>query len=162
MTERGTSVARRRAFFAVVAVTVGFLTAGCGAVAHMTANEGDPARGKEIFKMPTLDGQPGCGTCHTLANAGTTGTIGPNLDTTFGIVRAQGFDVSTIRDVVRGQIAYPETETAEGGQGMPANLVTGQDAEDVADYVAECAALPQDDAQDMGVTPEQPPAACGG
>jgi len=147
----------------VVALAVGFLAAGCGAVPHMTDGEGNATRGKELFKQPTLgEGKPGCGTCHTLANAGTTGTIGPNLDTTFGIVRAQGFAVSTIRDVVRGQIAYPETETAEGGQGMPANLVTGQDAEDVADYVAQCSALPQDDAQDMGVAPDQLPAACGG
>ena len=46
----------------------------------------------------------------------TTGIIGPNLNSTFGIVRAQDFDVSTIRDVVRGRIAYPETKTAEGGQ----------------------------------------------
>ena len=152
----------RRTGLAVVSVAVAFLAAGCGAVPHMTADDGDPARGKEIFKMPTLDGQPGCGTCHTLANAGTTGTVGPNLDTTFGIVRAQGFDVSTIRDVVRGQIAYPETKTAEGKTGMPADLVTGQDARDVADYVAECAQLPAQDAKDAGFEPaEEQPEACG-
>ena len=68
--------------------------------------------------------------------------IGPNLDTTFGVVRAQGFDESTIRDVVRGQIAYPETETATGGPGMPANIVEGQDADNVAEYVAKCAGVP--------------------
>jgi mono/diheme cytochrome c family protein len=153
---------RRRIGVALVAVLVAFLTAGCGAVAHMTDGDGDPARGKEIFKQPTLDGQPGCGTCHTLANAGTTGVVGPNLDTTFGIVRAQGFDISTIRDVVRGQIAYPETETAEGGTGMPANLVTGQDARDVADYVAQCAQLPAQDAKDAGFdVVEDLPDACG-
>jgi hypothetical protein len=69
------------------------------------------------------------------------GTIGPNLDDVFGIVRKQGFDESTIRDVVRGQIAYPETETASGGPGMPAEIVTGQQAEDVADFVAQCAGV---------------------
>ena len=36
--------------------------------------EGDPAAGKEIFAST------GCGSCHTLSDAGTTGTIGPNLD----------------------------------------------------------------------------------
>jgi mono/diheme cytochrome c family protein len=155
-------ISRRRIGLALAAVLVALLTAGCGAVAHMSADDGDPARGKEIFKMPTLDGQPGCGTCHTLANAGTVGTVGPNLDTTFGIVRAQGFDVSTIRDVVRGQIAYPETETAEGTTGMPANLITGQDARDVADYVAECAQLPAQDAKDAGFDdPEELPDSCG-
>jgi mono/diheme cytochrome c family protein len=34
---------------------------------------GDPAAGKSIF---TED----CGSCHTLADAGTSGTVGPNLD----------------------------------------------------------------------------------
>jgi mono/diheme cytochrome c family protein len=37
--------------------------------------EGDPAAGKEIFL-----GAAGCGACHTLADAGTSGTVGPNLD----------------------------------------------------------------------------------
>ena len=36
---------------------------------------GDPAAGKEIFL-----GTAGCGSCHTLADAGTSGTVGPNLD----------------------------------------------------------------------------------
>jgi cytochrome c6 len=36
---------------------------------------GDPVAGKEVFL-----GDSGCGSCHTLANAGTSGTIGPNLD----------------------------------------------------------------------------------
>lgn len=35
--------------------------------------EGDPAAGKPVFVA-------NCGTCHTLADAGTTGTIGPDLD----------------------------------------------------------------------------------
>src|SRR5262249_40567951 len=33
-------------------------------------------------------------------------------------------------------------ETATGAPGMPQNLVTGQDADDVATYVAKCAAVP--------------------
>ena len=36
--------------------------------------EGDPAAGKEIFAAN------GCGSCHTLADAGSTGTVGPSLD----------------------------------------------------------------------------------
>jgi mono/diheme cytochrome c family protein len=36
--------------------------------------EGDPANGKEIFAAQA------CGSCHTLSDAGTSGTIGPNLD----------------------------------------------------------------------------------
>ena len=38
------------------------------------ATEGDPAAGKEVFASA------GCGSCHTLSDAGATGTVGPNLD----------------------------------------------------------------------------------
>ena len=38
------------------------------------APAGDPVAGKEVFALG------GCGSCHTLADAGGTGTIGPNLD----------------------------------------------------------------------------------
>jgi mono/diheme cytochrome c family protein len=37
--------------------------------------EGDPAAGKEVFL-----GAAACGSCHTLADAGSSGTVGPNLD----------------------------------------------------------------------------------
>ena len=36
--------------------------------------EGDPAAGKEVFASA------GCGSCHTLSDAGATGTVGPSLD----------------------------------------------------------------------------------
>ena len=36
--------------------------------------KGDPAAGKEVFASA------GCSSCHTLADAGATGNIGPNLD----------------------------------------------------------------------------------
>ena len=44
---------------------------------------------------------------------------------------------------------------------MPANLVTGQDADDVADFVAQCAQLPAQDAADIGVDAGTLPDACG-
>jgi cytochrome c6 len=37
--------------------------------------EGDPVAGKQVFLGPSA-----CGTCHTLSDAGTSGTVGPNLD----------------------------------------------------------------------------------
>jgi mono/diheme cytochrome c family protein len=36
--------------------------------------KGDPAAGKQVFESA------GCKSCHTLADAGATGTVGPNLD----------------------------------------------------------------------------------
>jgi mono/diheme cytochrome c family protein len=106
---------------------------------------GDPAKGEALFKMTTLPGgKPGCATCHTLAAAGTTGTIGPNLDEAFAADKDPTFSsgeetIQTIQDVVRGQIAYAESTTGTASPGMPANLLTGQDAKDVAVFVAQCA-----------------------
>ena len=39
-----------------------------------TATEGDAENGKKLFAAN------GCGSCHTLSDAGTSGDIGPNLD----------------------------------------------------------------------------------
>ena len=119
-----------------------FALAGCGAVGRVTS--GDPAHGKELFLAPTKSGVS-CASCHTLADANATGTVGPNLDDAFSSDKTQGFSQQTIADVVRGQIAYPEAP-------MPANLYTGQDADDVALYVAKCSANPS-----CGVTAETPP-----
>jgi len=62
-----------------------------------------------------------CGACHTLANAGTKGTVGPNLDQ------------------LKPDEATVEHQIANGGGPMPAKLLTGQDAKDVAAYVAAVA-----------------------
>jgi mono/diheme cytochrome c family protein len=78
------------------------------------------------------DGNASCGSCHTLLDAGTAGTVGPNLDQALGYGCSQGFAESTAYSVVLGQIAL-----AQGA--MPADLVTGQDAVDVAAYVASVA-----------------------
>jgi mono/diheme cytochrome c family protein len=78
-----------------------------------------------------------CGACHALARAGTGGTIGPDLDAAFRRARADGLGADTIAGVVEKQILHPRR-----GSRMPAKLVTGDGAEDVAAYVAEVAAVP--------------------
>jgi mono/diheme cytochrome c family protein len=108
------------------------LFTGCGTEGLPT--EGNALQGKEIFT--SAEGQ--CGACHVLADAGTRGTVGPNLDDAFAGSREDGFEKSTIAAVVLDQIYYP-TE----GSGMPAELVTGEDAQAVADYVAEVAGDPE-------------------
>jgi mono/diheme cytochrome c family protein len=114
------------------------LAAGCGAVGRST--DGDASNGKALFAKSPGAGKPSCASCHTLADAKAQGTLGPNLDDAFESSKAQGFDQSTIRDVIRGQIAYPE-------EPMPANLYEGQAADDLAAYVAKCAGV-----QSCGVT----------
>ena len=116
---------------------------GCGAVA--TISSGNPAVGKTLFVQK-------CGACHTLANAKTTGTVGPNLDDAFAADKQQGFHVSTITDVVRGQIAYAESNPGTGQPGMTPNLVTGQDAKDVSVYVAICSAVPNCEVKNENVS----------
>jgi cbb3-type cytochrome c oxidase subunit III len=107
---------------------------GCG-TAGLSEGGGDTIRGKELFKAK-------CAQCHVLADAGTSGVIGPNLDDAFRQSREDGLGEGTIESVVRGQIAYPVEEPPTGSTGMPANIVTGNDADAVAAYVASVAALP--------------------
>ncbi len=107
----------------------------------------DPSHGKQLFTAAAKPSEPSCASCHTLADAKSQGMVGPNLDDAFSSDKSQGFSEQTIRDVVRGQIAYPE-------QPMPANLFRGQDAKDVAAYVAKCAGNPG-----CGVTASRPAAA---
>jgi mono/diheme cytochrome c family protein len=106
--------------------------AGCGETVGYTAGTGDKTNGKELFTAK-------CGTCHTLADAGTTGTIGPNLDDAFAESRRNGLGESTFVQVVRDQIAYSIENPPTGAPGMPPDIVTGQDADDVASYVASVA-----------------------
>jgi mono/diheme cytochrome c family protein len=120
---------------------------GCGAVGRVT--EGDASHGKQLFLTAAKPSEPSCASCHTLADAKSTGTVGPNLDDAFASDKTQHFKEQTIKDIIRGQIAYPE-------EPMPANLFRGQDADDIATYIAKCAANPN-----CGVvaTPSAPPPA---
>ena len=111
---------------AVFLLAAALLAGGCGTGG--ISKSGDADRGKQLF----LDK---CGGCHTLAAAGTHGTVGPNLDDAFAASRTQGFKQVTIEQVVRDQI-----ELATGQ--MPPNLVTGADADAVAAYVAGVAGNP--------------------
>jgi mono/diheme cytochrome c family protein len=108
------------------------LVAGCGA--EGIPDESGASQGKELFQ-----GEGRCAGCHTLADAGSRSDIGPNLDEAFEHARREGFDESTIRSLVRNQIAYPVEDPVTGEQGMPANLVEGEDADAVAAYVASVA-----------------------
>jgi len=71
-----------------------------------------------------------CGSCHTLQRAGTAGTTGPDLDTAFQTALADGMDRDTVEGIVHRQILHPRIDSQ-----MPAGLVKGQDADDVAAYV---------------------------
>ena len=113
---------------------VAFTLAACG-TGGIASGTGDQQNGKKLFQQQ-------CGGCHTLAAAGTSGTIGPNLDDSFAQARADGYKESAILNIVHDQIRNPgQYATAQNNPNylqanMPANLVKGQDAEDVAAFVA--------------------------
>jgi mono/diheme cytochrome c family protein len=119
----------------IAALITALAATGCGTTGLSEAGSGDTTRGKELFKSK-------CAQCHTLADAGTKGVIGPNLDDAFRQSRADGLGVGTIRAVVRNQISYAVEEPTTGSPGMPRDIVTGDDAESVAAYVASVASLP--------------------
>jgi cbb3-type cytochrome c oxidase subunit III len=116
---------------ALAAVVAALVAAGCGS--EGIPESGSTSLGQQLFTEK-------CGSCHTLQAAGTKGQIGPNLDDAFARAREDGFDESTIAALVRNQIAYPVTEPGTGVPGMPADLVTGENADSVALYVASVAA----------------------
>lgn len=81
------------------------------------APAGDAAAGKQVFESA------GCVACHTLADAGSTGTVGPNLD-----------DAKPPATLV-------VTRVTDGAGAMPSfkDKLTEQQIQDVAAYVSSVA-----------------------
>jgi cytochrome c6 len=124
---------RRVAHLAVLVGTLALLGAGCGGSSSSSesappaatttetttkttsgAATGDAANGAKVFASA------GCGGCHTFSEAGSSGSIGPNLD-----------DLSPSFDTVVRQVA-------NGGGPMPAfaDRLTEQEIRDVAAFVS--------------------------
>ena len=83
---------------------------GCGTGGY--ASSGSQGSGKKLFIQA-------CGGYHTLADAGTSGSIGPNLDDAFAQAREAGMTSDTFTQVVSTQIKFPITDTSTGAPGMP-------------------------------------------
>jgi hypothetical protein len=102
-------------------------TAGTGGI-KLTANE---VNGRELFGEH-------CAVCHTLASANSVGKIGPNLDQL-----RPGYQL-IMHTLEYGCLQSPQSaseanETCLGYGNMPADIVQGRDAIDVARYVAAVA-----------------------
>lgn len=109
--------------------TVALVASGCG------TSSADEERGRTLFIQK-------CGVCHEMAQAGTTAQIGPNLDHAFAAARAAGETDDTVEGITAAQIEYPRPSTDNPAASMPADIVTGQDLEDVAAYVGLYAGVP--------------------
>jgi mono/diheme cytochrome c family protein len=120
---------------------VALAASGCG------TTEADPQRGRQLFVQ-------NCGVCHELAQAGTTAQIGPNLDAAFAAARSAGEGGETIEGIVKAQVENPRPSNDNPAASMPAEIVEGQDLEDVAAYVGMWAGVP-------GAAPPQVPGGPG-
>jgi len=121
-----TRLVRRAFLLAVLAAALAIAAAGCGgggdgdtteastATSTTGGTTGDAAKGKEVFASA------GCGGCHTFSAAGSSGSVGPNLD-----------DASPSYDQV-------VTQVTNGGGAMPSfkDELTEQQIQDVAAFVS--------------------------
>jgi cytochrome c553 len=82
------------------------------------AIEGDPVAGKEVFL-----GASACGGCHTLADAGASGTVGPNLD----------------EAMPDNELVLDRVTNGQGGMPSFSSTLTEQQIADVAAYVSSVA-----------------------
>jgi mono/diheme cytochrome c family protein len=102
-----------------IAVIAALVVAGCGGsdeekAPAPPASSGGGDAGKELFTQ-------NCSSCHTLAAAGASGKVGPNLDQL-----KPGPDLVT-------------TQVTNGGGGMPAfaNKLSEEQIKQIADYVSQ-------------------------
>ncbi len=109
------------------------ILSGCG-----VAETGNFDRGQQLFAAK-------CASCHALKDAGSTAQVGPDLDAAFAQARASGMDADTIAGVVKAQVESPRPGVGPSPNPsvtMPAGLVSGEDLDDVATYVADVAGKP--------------------
>lgn len=83
-----------------------------------------------------------CGICHTLAQAGTTATVGPNLDDAFAAAREAGMNGATIEGIVKAQVDNPRPSNGNPAASMPAGVASGADLDDIAAYLGKYAGVP--------------------
>jgi mono/diheme cytochrome c family protein len=125
--ERGRGERMHVAEFAVVAAIVLF-----GLVVPAIVLMGDQAAagpGGEKLSATNQEGRKlfaqRCATCHTLDDAGAVGKVGPNLDV---LAPAPGLTENAIKE-----------GRARGTGQMPAQLLEGEEAKAVAEYIGEVA-----------------------
>jgi mono/diheme cytochrome c family protein len=124
----------KRGTFVIFGLVV--LILGIGIPAWAISQEGSGS-GAEDVPSSLQEGKDlfvtNCGACHTLAEAGTDGVIGPNLDDLLAPPNAAPPDPSTIKPRVLSAI-----NNGVAGR-MPKGVVSGQEAEEVANFVAQVA-----------------------
>lgn len=95
----------------VCAAALVLALSACGTGGYTSG--GSQGTGKKLFVQA-------CGGCHTLADAGTNGKVGPNLDDAFAQAREAGMTSDTFTQVVATQVRFPIEDPVTGAPGMPA------------------------------------------
>ena len=105
----------------LVALAAGVLIAGCGGGDDTNGGGGGGGGGSQAAGPGEQLFKDNCSSCHTLAAAGASGKVGPNLD-----------QVQPGPDLVTKQVT-------DGGGGMPAfgGKLTDQQIQQIADYVSQ-------------------------
>jgi mono/diheme cytochrome c family protein len=107
-------------------------------------SDGDAARGAQEIPSDLKEGQSlfqtNCGNCHTLYAAGTDGNFAPDLDE---LLSPSGppEDEATIKGIkkrVLNAIDHGVDSTTTAGR-MPPGILSGEQAEEVAEFVATTA-----------------------
>jgi len=137
----GRTPLRRTLITLAAGATLATALSACGTDA--VPADADLIAGKKAFVKS-------CGSCHVLNRAGTKGIQGPNLDDAFARSILDGLGRDTVRGVVFTQINYPARLRPDSPVFMPAKLVEGKLAKDVASYVASVASLPGKDTGRLG------------
>lgn len=119
----------RRGAPVLLAASASVLALGLSACGSGGEESADLVAGKQQFVEK-------CGACHTLSRAETKGVSGPNLDDAFRQALADGMNRTTVRGAVYEQILHPAKVPQGTAAYMPAKLVEGRDAKNVAAYVA--------------------------
>lgn len=129
--KKGPEPSGGNAGFAIFMVLI--VVFGLGAPAYALVNNADtsPTEGKGGVELTSAQSEGrdmfihNCATCHTLADAGSTGMVGPNLD-----------ELRPPKALVVNAI---QNGRAQGNGQMPAGLVAGDDAANIGDYVSAVA-----------------------
>ncbi|HEX3561516.1 MAG TPA: cytochrome c [Solirubrobacterales bacterium] len=127
----------KRSTFVMFGLVV--LLLGVGVPAWAITQEGSQSASPEEVPASLQPGKDlfvtNCGACHTLAKAGTDGVVGPNLDDLLAPPSASAPNPSTIKPRVLAAINNGGT-----GQGrMPKGVISGQQADEVANFVSQVA-----------------------
>ncbi|HEV2811781.1 MAG TPA: cupredoxin domain-containing protein [Solirubrobacteraceae bacterium] len=133
----------------LIAVVAGGGLLALGGGCSLVEDDADLVAGKELFIEK-------CSSCHILARADARGTQGPNLDEAFQHALASGMERSGIQGAVHEQILHPANLAKDNKVYMPPKLVTGDDARNVAAYVAEVVARPGEDSGRLAEAGKKP------